>query len=170
MATQISIDDSFMSATLIFDIKEEQQNDANYVLMRLFYTGSQEGAAKEGITQLTNEKGKSFKLEKFIDLPVLLIDKDKNMNADKRGEESYKSKIKKEEKELEFNSKQKEEVKCLCTHGVCKPKESQCWKCNLGWTGTLCDIRADDSNINRGAGAIYDGSRMNRDRSGPGSE
>jgi hypothetical protein len=35
----------------------------------------------------------------------------------------------------------------------------------MGWSGTLCDIRVDAKNINRGDGKMNDGSRMNRDRS-----
>ena len=35
---------------------------------------------------------------------------------------------------------QKAPVVCLCVHGKCKQGETRCTKCDVGWSGTLCDI------------------------------
>lgn len=63
-------------------------------------------------------------------------------------------------------------VKCLCVHGKCKDGEIYCNKCDLGWSGRLCDIKEDAKNINNNEGEDNikknklktDGSRLNRNR------
>lgn len=78
--------------------------------------------------------------------------------------------------ESNLKGKDKKEVKCLCVHGKCRDGESECYKCDQGWTGKLCDIKKDTSNINsqeedtksrlfNKKQGKSNGSRMERDRS-----
>ena len=56
------------------------------------------------------------------------------------------------------------EVKCLCKHGKCRKGESQCSRCDKGWTGRpLCDVKVDEtpSKISRrGKGAQDEAENM----------
>ena len=39
-------------------------------------------------------------------------------------------------------------VVCLCIHGSCNEGQALCSKCDGAWTGRLCEVPQDTSNIN----------------------
>lgn len=44
------------------------------------------------------------------------------------------------------------EVKCQCVHGICDKGEAFCSRCDVGWSGHLCDTPKTKNKIEQ----VYD--------------
>ena len=72
----ISIQPSLTSAVLTFDINDEQQSDASYLLMQLSYLGNGTGSNVDTSAVLTDSKNRTVLLAEGVVMPKFIIDKD----------------------------------------------------------------------------------------------